>query len=314
MRSAATATLALLLVVLAPAGARAEGAGDEARDAARALAAQALKAYEAGDSAAALELFEKADARYPAPQYRIYVARANAKLGKLRKAVAAYDAAVSMPLPAGAPASFAEAQKTASEERAELEKRLATLHVDVKGATPGGATVAIDGEPASADGREVRGLDPGPHRVVVTAGGAEHAISVDLREGAASTVGVSFSGAALEARPSTSRPFRTAAIASGAIGGAGLVLAIATGAVLVDRHATIGRECPNQACSPAGRALIDGNGPIDAANLAGWIVTAAGAAATAAFLIVDHTQAAPTTALVPAVLPGGAGAWLTRRF
>ncbi|MFT3772862.1 MAG: hypothetical protein QM820_46340 [Minicystis sp.] len=318
MRGAACGTVLALLAALQPAKASAQAppgpapqAAAGARDTARGLTTQAVKLYDAGEFARALELFEKADALYPTPQYRVYVARAYAKLGKLQRAVAKYDEAMQMPLPPGAPPSFVEAQKTAAEERAEIAKRLPSLRIDVAGAPAADVTLTVDGEPVPSLKWARVELDPGSHRIEATAprtrGSAQ---TVELREGATSSVLVTLQPLA-DAAP---RPWRPLAITSGALGGAGLIVAIISGAVLAAKRSSILDECPNHLCTPAGRALINSVPPIEHANLAGWIGAATGTAAAAVFLYLDLRGSKPATALVPAPLPGGGGVWVTRRF
>jgi hypothetical protein len=311
-------TALVLLAALLPAAASAQvppsttaqgpvAAG--ALETARGLTAQAVKLYDAGDFALALELFEKADALFPTPQYRVYAARAYAKLGRLRRAIARYDEAIQMPLPAGAPPSFVEAQKTAAEERAGTLKRVPILRIDVTGAPP--AEVTVDGEPVSPAGSLRLELDPGRHRIAARAPGTvDFSQIVELREGESSSVLV-----ALQAQDlAPTRPWRPLAIASGALGGAGLVVAIASGAVLAEKHSAILDECRSHLCTPAGRALINSVAPIEHVNLGGWIAAAAGGAAAAVFLVLDVRGSKPATALVPAPLPGGAGVWATGAF
>lgn len=318
MSGAANGTVLALLATLLPAvawaqpppGAAAHGAAADAGDTLRELAAQAVKLYDAGELERALELFEKVDALYPAPQYRVYAARTCAKLGKLRRAVAKYDEAMRMPLPPGAPPSFVEAQETAKEERAATAKRLPTLRIDVTGAAAADVTLTVDGEPVGPAGRLRLELDPGRHRIAAAAPRTRPSSqTVDLREGASSSVLV-----ALQPLPEAAAPFRPLAITSGALGGAGLIVAIASGVVLTEKRRAILRDCPDKLCTPAGRALIDSVEPIEHVNLGGWILAAAGGAAAAVFLYLDLRGPAPATALVPAPLPGGGGAWITRRF
>jgi hypothetical protein len=282
------------------------------RETARGLAAEAVKLYDTGDFALALELFEKADALYPAPQYRVYVARTCTKLGKLRRALARYDEAMQMPRPPGAPPSFVAAQQTAAEERSQTAGRLPILRIDVTGARAEDVMLTVDGEPVPAPKWARLELDPGPHSITATAprtrGSSQ---TVELREGATSSVLVTLLPLEDAARP---RPFRPLAIATGTVAGAGLVVAIATGAVLAEKRSAILRECPNNLCTPAGRALINGVPPIEHVNLGGWILAAAGAAAAAAFLYLDLRKPSRAAAIVPTALPGGAGVWVTARF
>lgn len=288
----------------------------EAHEAARKLSAQAVKLYDLGEFALSLELFEKADALYPSPSYRVYMARAYAKLGKVRKSVATYDEAIHMTRPPSAPAGFVEAQQAAAEERAETAKRLAVLRIDVTGARAEDVTLTVDGETVSAASRLRVELDPGRHQIAATSPQtAARSQSVELKEGASSTVSL-----ALEPRDGSVPPFRPLAITAAALSGAGLVVAVASGVVLAEKHNAILQECPNRVCSPAGRALIQSVSPINDVNLAGIVVAAASGTAAAVFLTLhlrgpkSATATATTTAIVPAPLPGGGGLWVTRSF
>jgi hypothetical protein len=299
----------VLLAALLPAVAWAS----DARETARKLAEQAAKLYDAGDFTQALELFEKADATYPAPQYRVYVARTYAKLGKLRRSIAKFDEAMQMPLPPSPPPGFVEAHNAATEERAETAKRLPILRLDVTGAPAAQVTLTVDGEPVPSLKWARVELDPGRHQIAAAAPGTRgSAQSVELREGVSSSVLVTLQPLAIA--PPPARPWRALAIAGGALTGAGLIVAIATGAVLAEKHSAILNDCPNNVCTPTGSALINSVPPIDHVNLAGWIVTAVGGVATAVFLGLDLSGPKPTTAIVPAALPGGGGLWITGRF
>ncbi len=322
MRGPAGIAVAVLLAALSPVVAWAQaapsGAAQVATDeheAARGLTAQAVRLYDAGELTEALALFEKADALYPTPQYRVYIARTYARLGKVRRAVATYGEAVRMALPPGAPPSFAEAQKTAAEESAEAAKHLSILRVDVAGAPAADVTLTVDGEPIGSAGALRLELDPGRHRIAATAPRTASGLQiVELKEGASSSVVVTLTPLPAPRSAPQPRPFRTLAIASGALGVAGLVVAIASGAVLTSKHGSIVSECPNRSCTPAGRALIDGAAPIDHVNLAGWITAAAGGAAAGVFVLLDRRAQKAATSVAPAVLPGGAGVSLTRSF
>jgi hypothetical protein len=317
--TSALRTTVCLLAALVPAVARADAPSNatpmaaNAREAARGLAAQALSSYDAGDLAVALPLFEKADALYPTPQYRVYIARAYAKLGQLRRAVAEYDEALLLPLPPEAPPSFVDARKTALNERTEAEKRLAIVAVEVSGAPSADVTIKVDGEAIRPEAGGYLMLDAGHHRLAAKAPTTSETVEVvELTEGRSSSVRFALTPLSDTAGDGAKRPFRALAIASGAVGASGLVLAVASGAVLAQKRGAILDACPSRACSPDGRALIDGLPPVERANLAGWIAAAAGGAFAAAFVTLDHR--APKTTVTPAVLPGGAFAFVTRKF
>lgn len=147
--------------------------GDDARAAARPIAADGLKAYEAGEHARAAELFAEADKRYPAPQYRLYRARALVKAGRLGAAAAAYRSVLMMPAPVDAPPSFTDAQKAAVDELAALRGKVGVLAMVLTGEASEGATVRLDGEVWSAAERAGREVDPGEHTLTVEGEGLE---------------------------------------------------------------------------------------------------------------------------------------------
>jgi hypothetical protein len=67
-------------------------------------------------------------------------------------------------------------------------------------------------------------------------------------------------------------------------------------------------------CTPAGRALINGVGPIDAANTAGWVLGLTGVAAGAVLLFLGRDGRPPGASIAPIALPGGGGLRVTGRF
>jgi hypothetical protein len=281
------------------------------RDVARGLAAEALKLYELGQYAAASELFERADTQYPAPQYRVYTARAYAKSGKLRQAAVWYARAVDMTPPPGSPPSFRDAQKTAVDELAVVRGRVAVIHLDVRGAPAPDVAVTVDGEPVAPADWTSLPVDPGRHRVTATAAGFTGVSrEVDIGEGAMQAVPL-----ALTPVPkSTATPdLRTVMYFAAGVGGAGFFVAVVTGGVLAAKHSAIQDACPNMICTPAGRALINSTGPIDAANVAGWVVGMAGLAGVVALFVVERTGKTQT-AVLPVVLPGGGGISITGGF
>lgn len=320
MRDGARANLVgkalLLLAAVLPVEASAEAApattpqSAEAYETARKLSTDAVKLYDLGKFELALDLFEKADALYAAPSYRVYVARAYAKLGKLRRSIAKYDEAIQMARPPGAPPSFLEAQQTAAEERAETVKRVPSLRIEVTGAPAEDVTLTVDGEPVTAPDWPHVELDPGRHQIAATSppnlAGSQ---SVELGESMSTTVQL-----ALLPPAAPSPPFRPLAITAGALGGAGLIVAVVSGAVLAGKHSAIEQECPNQLCSPAGRALINSVPPINAVNLGGWIAAAAGGTAAAVLLALHIRGSKPATAIAPAPLAAGGGLWISGTF
>jgi hypothetical protein len=93
-----------------------------------------------------------------------------------------------------------------------------------------------------------------------------------------------------------------AGLAVGALGAAGLVVAAATGGLLLARDARIDELCPEQRCSAEGRAQIDGSEPLLVGNAVAWGVGIAGVAAGVVLLVVGASGSDPMV-----VGPGGVG-------
>lgn len=139
---------------------------------ARSAATQGAKAYEAGDYAQAIDLFQRAESLVHAPPHLLFLARAHEKLGQLVTARELYNKIIRENLPPSAPQAFRDAQAAAQEEIKAVEPRLAKLTVTVE--APEGVTPMV-----TMDGKEVpaallgvpRPVDPGEHLVEVKAEG-----------------------------------------------------------------------------------------------------------------------------------------------
>ncbi|HEU5076586.1 MAG TPA: hypothetical protein VFU02_20485 [Polyangiaceae bacterium] len=139
---------------------------------ARSAATQGVKAYDAGDYAQAVDLFQRAESLVHAPPHLLYMARAHEKLGHLVTARELYNKIIRENLPPSAPQAFRDAQAAAEEEIRAVEPRLARLSVTVE--VPAGVVpvVTMDGKavPAALLG-VARPVDPGEHVVEVKAEG-----------------------------------------------------------------------------------------------------------------------------------------------
>lgn len=142
-----------------------------AREAARPLAAAGLTAYDAGQFVEAIAQFRGADAMYPAPQYRVYIARAHKHLGQVASAARAYEAAVGMPPPPDAGTGFLEAQSLAAAELQEIRPRIPAIQFQIMGPAPLAVLVTVDGATVPASAWASIELDPGPHTLSASAPG-----------------------------------------------------------------------------------------------------------------------------------------------
>ena len=130
--------------------------------AARDLAVEGRSAYAAGDYARARDLFHRAHEMVGAPTLSVYEARALARLGRLVEAIDVYRRTLAKPVDASAPEQFHRALADAGRELADLESRVPTLAISLKGGDSG-ARVSIDGavvDPAALG--KPAALDPAP--------------------------------------------------------------------------------------------------------------------------------------------------------
>lgn len=156
------------------------------REAARALAGEGYEQYEAAHYQRAIEMFQKAEARFHAPPHLLYIARAQLKLGRMLEAIATYQRVVDEKLAADAPAPFREAQVSARAELGEITPLVPSLTISFEGGAPPGVRVLLDGEqlPASDFGRPLQ-RNPGNHKVFAVAPGLVPVErTIDLQRGA----------------------------------------------------------------------------------------------------------------------------------
>ena len=252
-------TLALVMgaVAVGPSGAAwgaPASAADANKDKARGLAQEAIKAFEAGNHQMAIDLLAQAEQLFHAPVHLLFLARANAALGKLVEAKRIYRKLESEDLGPKPPTAWVSAKAAAPAERDELERRIPHFVVTV---TPSASDVSItmNGDPLPAvDGGSAAGggaagggaaggsvaggsveVDPGRYTFKATASGGRSASqTVEAKERASVDVRLVLRGgepiapkAASSEEPKSS-PVRPIGIATMALGGAGIV----AGAVL----------------------------------------------------------------------------------
>lgn len=155
--------LCILALSLSATGALAQSAPSEieaAKKVAAETANRALTAFESGKYEDAITGFEAADKSFHAPKFLLYVARAQAKLGRLVAAKSTYEGIVKEKLASYAPREFFDAQAAARKELAEVTGRIPTLRIVVKGKID---SVTVDG--ATIKPGDSIPLDPGDHTI-----------------------------------------------------------------------------------------------------------------------------------------------------
>jgi hypothetical protein len=143
----------------------------EERERARTLVSAGDRLFRSKAYAAALERYSVAYELMPVPTVGIEVVKARAALGQLVEANAIALEVSQLPEQAPEPAVFGEARSRAAEFSQSLSERIPSILVQV---TPGEAVpeIQVDGQPVSlAIQRQAHSLNPGPHRLQVSAPG-----------------------------------------------------------------------------------------------------------------------------------------------
>jgi hypothetical protein len=176
----------------------------EEKAGARAAALEGSKAFDEGRWSEAVDLFTRAESLVHSAVHLLYLARAQAKLGKLVRAREHYIQLTGEQLPHNAPDVLKEAKQSGEQELAELEPRVPYVSVVVQGAGPKPVKVVMDGEavPPALLGVP-RPVDPGEHKFQAFADGMESSVtSMSITESRNETVVLTLVPVKGGARPS----------------------------------------------------------------------------------------------------------------
>jgi hypothetical protein len=175
MRLVSTCLAVLLVAASATPNAFAQSAADKAT--AREVATEGIELFRAGKYPEALDRLRRAQALYDAPVHLLYIARAQEKLGQLVEASENYRLLDHYSLPAGAPPAWVSAVEDGRKELQALEPRVPKLRIVTD---PGvrDPALRVDGAPVSAATLGIpRPVNPGPHRVELSAPGFEPGVA-----------------------------------------------------------------------------------------------------------------------------------------
>jgi len=197
---------------------------DLERATARDAANNGRAAFDAGKYEKAIDYLSRAEQLVHSPTHLLYVARAQAKLGRLVAAHETYLKITRETLASNAPKAFVTAQAAAEQEQDAIDARLPSVTVTLQGATSApDVTVQMDGTalPTAMIGIPLP-ADPGEH--VFKASGptiASEAATVRLAEGAKQTVMLTLrsTGAAPPVAAGTAKAGAPAAAATAAAAG-----------------------------------------------------------------------------------------------
>ncbi|MCC6558410.1 MAG: tetratricopeptide repeat protein [Polyangiaceae bacterium] len=291
------------LIIALPAFARAESATQRAA----ALFKEGRAAMQRDDYAAACPKFEESAELDPVPGTILNLALCQEALGQLGQALTSFRVVLAMLPPDDERVPFAQEHVDA------LAPRVPRLKLTLADGVPAGATVLRDGEEiARADLGVDDPVNPGAHEVTLRVPGEpDQRVSLTLAEGERRAL-VLGQRAAPAPEP---LPLRTIGFAIGGVGVASLIAGGVTGALVLDKKATVDESCH-------GTSMCDTQEGVDAASAGSALATIstitfiAGAALTGAgvALVLTSDEPAKRAALGPAILPGGGGLVLRRRF
>jgi hypothetical protein len=240
--------IASVLALSAAATARAEGPSQTEREVARDIARRGAEYFDDGDWERAREHFHRAHQIVQAPTLALMEARALVRLGRLAEATDAYSKA------AGARGEegnepYRRATIEARAELAALVPKVPSIRVVLSDAEPPPA-VRVDGNPVV--GSTAVAVNPGTHVItIIRPGMPESWQSVSLREGEQRTIAVTPPhGDTRSAEAAASRALSPFMWTAFGVGGAGIVTGVVTGALALDRKATLDEACDGAACPP----------------------------------------------------------------
>lgn len=171
---------------------------DLERATARDAAQTGREAYDAGQYDKAIDSLSRAEQLVHAPTHLLYLARAQAKLGKLVAAHETYLKITRETLPPKAPKAFVDAQTAAAQEQPAVDARLPAVTVRVVGVGAGSASIEMDGAalPSAMIGIPLP-ADPGQHVFKASAPGAvSDPVTVTVAESAKQNVTLSLHASA----------------------------------------------------------------------------------------------------------------------
>ncbi|MET0793704.1 MAG: hypothetical protein ABW061_19445 [Polyangiaceae bacterium] len=175
---------ALLLIA---AGAHAQT--DLERATARDAANSGRTAFDAGQYEKAIDSFSRAESLVHAPPHLLFLARSQAKLGKLVAAHETYLKITRETLKPNAPKAFSDAQAAAEQELPAVDARLPYVTVTLQGAPADGVTVHMDSTalPPAMIGIPLP-ADPGQHVFEASGAATGDPVTVTFAEAAKQSV------------------------------------------------------------------------------------------------------------------------------
>ena len=292
---------------------------------AQALFDKGVADLENGRTETACPAFAESQRLDPRPGTLFALADCEVALGKIASALGHYHEYI------GWVSRLAEDQQTRHAERIALARaqvealgaKVPTLVLSLSPSAPAGTVIERDGVALQGAALGVAlPIDPGEHVIVSRSPGhAEERLTINVTIGDAKQLELPFRP---EAPPSTAPPVpppvtektalvsesesaptgddgasqRTLAYVAGGIGLAGIVVGAVSGALVLDRKATVNDECVAHVCSPEGKEAADSGQTLAAVSTIAFGVGLAGIATGVTLILTAPDDR------------GRAGAWL----
>ncbi len=256
------AAITALTLVLGAVPAAAQTAAE--KETARAMMKDGRAKREKGDHKGALESFSAADGIMKLPTTGLEVGRSQTDLGLLVEARDSFLRVTRHPEQPGEPPGFKDARKEAADLAAKLEGRIPSLRLAITGGSS--PLVTIDGETiASATLAGAIKLNPGAHKVIVTAKGATKAeVDVELKEGESKEQAIELKAEAgpppIEPPPIQAekppeeppKPGTSPLVYVGfGLAGVGIVVGSVTGILAMSKTSAAKEQCDGTRCPPS---------------------------------------------------------------
>jgi hypothetical protein len=283
-----------LLGALAPSPAVAQG---DANRQALELAYEGDRLYAQGRWADAYERFAAAEARAHSPVFTLYMARCRKNAGRLLDAKVIYQRVAAEALPSSAPKPFHDAVSDARTELAEVERRIPSVRVQVRGAAAPSASVYIDGKRVATPGPPTP-LDPGSHQVEAVSGTLRAAESVTLTEGSGpvtvelelgTSKAAAVAGDTGAGKQGAAEPER-GSMAPGwialSVGVVGLGVGAVTGLMAAAKADAVKEGCVDGHCLASDAGELDSARTLATVSTVGFIVGGVGVAAAGVLFVV----------------------------
>lgn len=321
-RGIARTLAAALLVLLVSATAMADEPTAAQKETARRLMAEGRARRAANDRKGELEAFQAANDLMHVPTTGLELARAEIASGKLLEARETLLEVERTPPRKREPAPFLEARKAARELYDSLEGRIPALRVRVTGASSDASWVlTVDDTTIAEAARAVPvRVNPGAHRVRVTAGAEARDADVDVAEGVTKDISLDLTPTArAEVAYAPVKPpepsGRSGTNRALIYGGFGLAIAgtaagAITGTMAISRKRSAVGECVDDRCPPEVHDDVAAAKSLATVSTVAFIVGGAGATIGIAALLMGGGSKATTSTgatVHPWVSVGGAG-------